>query len=87
MSASTLDNTPKLRPILTGALGLLERVVAATAVGLPGEALAALDYVRRELESNRETILDLQREAREAARDAAAEAAWKERQGEDYGSY
>lgn len=40
-----------------------------------------------EVERLRKQIKTMQREAREDALDAAAEARWQERQGEDYGSY
>lgn len=41
----------------------------------------------REIESLRETILDMQRDHREELKDAHAEGKWVERLGDDYGSY
>lgn len=41
----------------------------------------------REIESLSELLRDAEREVRDAARGAADEARWQERQGEEYGSY
>ena len=52
-----------------------------------GALRTALEEARRENERLRKELRGMEREAREAARDAAAEERWKGRQGEDYGSY
>lgn len=51
------------------------------------EVSAVLRQLADEVERLRKQIKTMQREAREDAIDAAAEARWQERQGEDYGSY
>lgn len=50
----------------------------------PDEAQAVIDEHRRRLN---EAIRDGEKEARDCARDAAAEAHWRHSQGDDYGSY
>lgn len=50
-------------------------------------AFKLLKSLADEVERLRKQVKQVERDAREDARGAAAEARWQERQGEDYGSY
>ena len=51
------------------------------------DSMQLINSLHRTIEGQRKHIARLQREAREEANDAAAEAGWKNRQGDEYGSY
>jgi len=51
------------------------------------EAANEIEALRRTRERLRDRVKEMEREVREGMRDAAAESSWRERQGEDYGSY
>ena len=51
------------------------------------EAANEIEALRRTRDRLRATIKEMEREHREDTRSAAAEASWRERQGEEYGSY
>ena len=51
------------------------------------DTLAHIAKLERELAQARLTIKQMERDARENANGAASEAVWKERQGDEYGSY
>lgn len=55
--------------------------------GVLAEAERVIMAQEREIARLSREIIDVQKEIRAEMADAAAEARWKERQGEDYGSY
>ena len=68
--------------------GVAEWVAYANAMDTYSDRLREqFDAAVKEIASLKKEVLYLEREAREAVRDAVAEERWKARQGEDYGSY
>jgi hypothetical protein len=51
------------------------------------DTLQLINSLHRTIDGQRKHIARLQRENREDSNDAAAEAGWKNRQGDEYGSY
>lgn len=51
------------------------------------EAANEIEALRRTRDRLRATIKEMEREHREDARSVAAESSWRERQGDEYGSY
>jgi hypothetical protein len=51
------------------------------------DAVALMNALCKKVEAQRRRIAQMERDAKEDTRSTATEAAWKERQGEDYGSY
>ena len=51
------------------------------------DLMQMINSMQRTIEGQRKTINRMAKESNEDARDAATEARWQERQGEDYGSF
>lgn len=84
---------PTERDIVTEARELLNQLTTGRRIRecelpeLLSQARVSLRLLADECERLRRQVKQMVRDAREDALDAAAEARWQERQGEDYGTY